>query len=126
MFQASNLHVGTPPNINASDYHYASYFQALGGDQWIFTVKNEGDTPILMGGDIGWDNPLEVVEHPALEGYPYVHDLVLGISEYAWLISCWLAILPLKPGCFERYMSSPFSMMSVNFLAYCKKQGVIE
>ena len=95
LFSATNSHIescGTPTLVETNQFRYAAYFCNSDREQWVLTVAKDDDTIYLRGGDCGWDVEYEVVPHPRNSNFPYVEDLILGKAEYAWLLSCWLAI----------------------------------
>lgn len=76
---------GRPPeytNENSGDYF--GYFENVHGEQWIFSYNRKEKKGELRGGDIGWENPVEVINGQ-------VAGLILDPSERAWLKACWIA-----------------------------------
>jgi hypothetical protein len=80
-----NRHIlgsGDPPIFNNDDPNvYTGYFVNEHGEQWIFTYDRSTTEAVLRGGDIGWNNPVEVVG-----GKPA--DLILSETEALWLHAC--------------------------------------
>lgn len=81
-----NTHIpmsGKAPNLNASDFAYCSYFENDYGEQLVVVFDME--RAWLYHGDIGWKEPLELVN-----GYPVGY--ILSDEEREWLNLCWTQI----------------------------------
>lgn len=89
VFQATNIHAagcGEPPaitNVDSARY-YHGYFEGASGDQWVFLYDRQTGKGTLRGGDVGWDEEVEVVDGTAPE-------LILDEKEWFWLKNCWNA-----------------------------------
>jgi hypothetical protein len=95
---------GDPPIVNNSDPAvYVGYFENKHGEQWVFTYDRESNRAELRGGDIGWNNPAEIVE-----GQP--DDLILSQPELAWLIACWAGATGRFPDFMEPQHAPPGSL----------------
>ena len=91
-----NAHVpacGLPPRVENGENRYIGYFENVHGEQWVFTFDRLTGRGTLCGGDIGWENPVEVIEGQT-------EDLILSIAESLWLTACWTAATgsELSPG----------------------------
>ena len=75
---------GDPPIVDGqSGNTYIGYFENPHGEQWIFTFDRDSGVATLRGGDIGWNEPIEVEDS--------VGGLVLGQEERLWLQACMSA-----------------------------------
>ena len=87
LLQIRNRHTpasGDPPIVDAdSDNKYIGYFENQYGEQWIFTRDRETGVAILRGGDIGWNEQVDVTDGNT--------ELVLSTEERHWLQACLLA-----------------------------------
>ena len=73
---------GDPPIVNSDDPDvYVGYFENPFGEQWIFTYDRTSHKAELRGGDIGWDDAVEVKDDGGAE-------LTLGHDEQLWLYVC--------------------------------------
>jgi hypothetical protein len=76
---------GDPPIIEDSKPNqYIGYFENMFGEQWIFTRDRATGIATLRGGDIGWNNAIDVTDGST-------GDLTLNATEAHWLESCLLA-----------------------------------
>lgn len=85
-----NYHVagcGTPPNIKRSGESglYVGYFEGLSGDQWTVEIDRQAATGTLRGGDIGWNERIQIADDRIDT------DLIVNDDEFAWLAACWKA-----------------------------------
>jgi hypothetical protein len=87
LFQVENVHspkCGKPPAIPSLGHgrYYHAYFQSTYDDQWLFQYDRTKKKALLYGGDIGWENPVEILPGGAV-------DLTLSTEERLWLAACW-------------------------------------
>ena len=74
---------GDPPIVNSDDPDlYLGYFENAHGDQWIFSFHKKSHRAELRGGDIGWNDGIEI-KNGELSA-----ELVLSPSETQWLKAC--------------------------------------
>ena len=77
-----SLECGDPPIVDGeSGNNYIGYFENPHGEQWIYIFDREREVATLRGGDIGWNEALEVTADGAA-------DLTLGREEELWLNAC--------------------------------------
>jgi hypothetical protein len=80
-----NHHVpgsGDPTPIDSeSGNQYIGYFENAHGEQWVYVFDRVQEVATLRGGDIGWDNAVEVKDDGGAE-------LTLGHEEQLWLYVC--------------------------------------
>ena len=74
---------GDPPIVD-NTANYVGYFENRHGEQWTFEYDREAGSATLRGGDIGWNNPVEVRDGTAV-------GIILQNDEAAWLRACWNA-----------------------------------
>lgn len=88
LLKICNHHVlasGDPPIIDHSKAdQYIGYFENMFGEQWIFTRDRATGVATLRGGDIGWNQEIDVTDGATGE-------LTLNASEAQWLECCLLA-----------------------------------
>ena len=87
MFIAANAHAecsGPPPQINANDYRFSSFFTNEHGEQWIFVYDEKTDTGIFRGGDIEWE---EV--RVASNAQELLSKLIMSKAEQLWVQACF-------------------------------------
>ena len=88
LLKISNHHAvasGDPPIIEDSKpEQYIGYFVNMFGEQWIFTRNRATGVATLRGGDIGWNQEIDVTEGTTGE-------LTLNATESQWLECCLLA-----------------------------------
>jgi len=88
LLKISNHHIagsGDPPIIDDCNRdHYIGYFENLFGEQWIFTRDRKTSVATLRGGDIGWNELIDVTEGSSPK-------LMLNATEQQWLQSCLTA-----------------------------------
>jgi hypothetical protein len=76
---------GDPPIIeDTKSDQYIGYFENTYGEQWVFTRDRMTGVATLRGGDIGWNQVIDVTG-----GSP--GNLSLNPSEARWLECCLLA-----------------------------------
>ena len=64
---------------------FVSYFTSRNRDQWVF-VGDYGTMQVkLYGGDVGWDQVVELSADQMIS--PYMHSE----DELFWLMSCWMS-----------------------------------
>lgn len=63
---------------------YIGYFENMFGEQWIFTRDRTTGVAKLRGGDIGWNQEIDVSDGT-------IGDLKLNPSEAQWLECCLTA-----------------------------------
>jgi hypothetical protein len=87
LLKISNHHApasGDPPIIEDSKAEqYIGYFENMVGEQWIFTRDRATGVATLRGGDIGWNQEIDVTDGTTGE-------LTLNASEAQWLECCLL------------------------------------
>lgn len=88
LLKISNHHVaacGDPPIVDDSKAdQYIGYFENAFGEQWIFTRNHSTGVATLRGGDIGWNQQIDVTD--GLSG-----DINLNATETQWLECCLAA-----------------------------------
>jgi len=88
LLKISNHHMlasSDPPILDDSKAdQYIGYFENIFGEQWIFIRDRETGIATLRGGDIGWNNQLDVTDGD-------IGDLALNSSETQWLECCLVA-----------------------------------
>lgn len=88
LLKISNHHVpasGDPPIVDGEvGNQYIGYFENSFSEQWIFTYDYTTRSATLRGGDIGWNEKIDVTN-----GCP--DNLILGQEEQLWLKACMLA-----------------------------------
>lgn len=88
LLKISNHHAlasGDPPIIDDTNpRQYIGYFENMFGEQWIFTRDRESGMATLRGGDIGWNQEIDVSDGTT-------GDLTLNANEALWLECCILA-----------------------------------
>jgi hypothetical protein len=89
VLSVENVHTescGLPPAIakGQDDDRYVGYFENRYGEQWVVEIDREAKTGVLRGGDIGWDQRVELRNGGVL-------DILLSRDEQAWLVACWRA-----------------------------------
>ena len=76
---------GLPPGIDSRDLNNLCTFTNAYGEQWVFFRR--GDKYFFAGGDIGWEEPKEVIDGD-------VPNLILSRPERLFLQAAWLAAKP--------------------------------
>lgn len=88
LLKISNHHAvasGDPPIIEDSKpEQYIGYFENMFGEQWIFTRNRATGFATLRGGDIGWNQEIDVSDGS-------IGDLKLNPSEAQWFECCLMA-----------------------------------
>ncbi len=96
MFSVANHHVegaGTPVHEllierpGEEGRVFRSYFENEHGEQWIFLFDKEREKGVVLGGDIGWDEPVPLAG---------LHKLILGQGEALWIGACLQATLEIR------------------------------
>ena len=76
---------GVAPSIDGKvGSVYVGYYENVHGEQWVFSFDRKSGKTTLRGGDVGWDEVLEVVDG-------HVSGLILTEDERLWLQACWSA-----------------------------------
>ena len=79
-----NIHIGDPPpNVHNDEGMYVGYFACRLGDQWVFRCSLSTGNAELIGGDVGWSEPLSIVGGEILAG------VILAPEVLAWMQLCW-------------------------------------
>ena len=88
LLQIDNVHVtscGAPPSLDADDT-YVGYLENCYGEQWVFIGDRESGTATIRGGDLGWEEEVQVsVESPC-------PNMILNDAEKFWIITCFMAM----------------------------------
>ena len=82
-----NRHYGAlPKSIKTPSLdEYVGFFEDGSADQWIIVIDRKKRTGKLYGGDIDWNEPLNVVDGMVDA------DLIIAWEVHKWLAACWKA-----------------------------------
>ena len=74
-----------PPRLVTSPNRetYVGCFEDSNGDQWLIEIGRRLGEGKLYGGDIGWDEPVDLIED-VMGG-----ELILGSDVANWINVCW-------------------------------------
>lgn len=76
---------GDPPIVYEDGRDvYVGYFENQHAEQWIFICDRSTGDACLLGGDVGWNKPHQVIDGT-------VQGLMLNSIERLWLQACWAA-----------------------------------
>lgn len=88
LLRISNHHAlasGDPPIVDDTKRdQYIGYFENAYGEQWVFIRDHATGVATLRGGDIGWNQVVDVSDGST-------GNLTLNTNEAMWLQCCLLA-----------------------------------